>query len=184
MENAATSILERLYQNHGVTENNSDVSISTAADTLDAISGITAAQSKSDKFIGWIVLLVGGIGIMNIMLVTVSERTREIGLRKAVGAKGRHIVSQFLTESILLTSIGGSVGLLIAVAMSGQVTEIFEIQAGGAGRGGAATEAAAVIDSNTILVALGVSILAGVIFGLYPAIKASRKDPVESLRYE
>lgn len=119
---------------------------------------------------------------MNIMLVTVSERTREIGLRKAVGAKAQHIVSQFLAESILLTTIGGGIGLLFATAMSSKVTDIFEIQAGGPGRG--AAETAAIVDSNTILIALSVSILAGVIFGLYPAIKASRKDPVESLRYE
>jgi putative ABC transport system permease protein len=182
VDSVAESALAKIYENHGVTDETADVTISTAADALETISGITAAQSKSDKFIGWIVLLVGGIGIMNIMLVTVSERTREIGLRKAVGAKARHIVSQFLTESILLTALGGSAGLLIAISLSSKVTDIFEIQAGGPG--GAANETIAIVDFNTILIALGVSVLAGVIFGLYPAIQASRKDPVESLRYE
>lgn len=182
VDEVATAALAKVYENHGVTDESADVTISTAADALETISGITAAQSKSDKFIGWIVLLVGGIGIMNIMLVTVSERTREIGLRKAVGAKARHIVSQFLTESISLTTIGGGIGLLLAIAMSSKVTEIFEIQAGGPGRGIA--ETSAIVDGNTILIALSVSVLTGVVFGLYPAIKASRKDPVESLRYE
>jgi putative ABC transport system permease protein len=182
VEEVSEAVLETVYESHGVDDETADVTISTAADALETISGISAAQSKSDKFIGWIVLLVGGIGIMNIMLVTVSERTREIGLRKAVGAKGRHIVSQFLTESILLTGMGGAVGLLGAVGLSKKVADIFSIQASGPGRG--ATETVAIIDSSTIMIALGVSVFAGVIFGLYPAIKASKKDPVESLRYE
>ncbi len=182
VEPAAEAALNAVYQNHEVDDQNADVTISTAQEALSTISGITESQSKSDKFIGWIVLLVGGIGIMNIMLVTVSERTREIGLRKALGAKQIDIVWQFLSESIILTVLGGTFGLIAAVLASSQVTNIFEIRAGGPGRG--AGETVAVIDANTIFIALAASILAGLIFGFWPALKASRKDPVESLRYE
>ena len=120
--------------------------------------------------IAGISLLVGGIGIMNIMLATVSERTREIGIRRAVGATGRDIICHFLTESVILTLIGGCVGILFGIGAAHIISEV----AGWQTR----------ITLVSVVAPVGMSILAGVFFGLYPAIKASRMDPIKALRYE
>ena len=120
--------------------------------------------------IAGISLLVGGIGIMNIMLATVSERTREIGIRRAVGATGRDIVCHFLTESVILTLIGGCVGILFGIGAAHLIS----------GAAGWQTRITVV----SIIAPVVMSILAGVFFGLYPAIKASRMDPIKALRYE
>ncbi len=125
--------------------------------------------------IAGISLLVGGIGIMNIMLVSVTERTREIGLRKAVGAKRRDILTQFLTESATLSLCGGAVGVALgwlavklASAISANLGFPFP----------------AVIPGDVIALALGVSIFIGLASGLYPAVRAARLDPIEALRHE
>jgi putative ABC transport system permease protein len=115
-------------------------------------------------------LLVGGIGIMNIMLVSVTERTREIGIRKAVGARKRDIMFQFLVESVVLSGLGGVIGI-------------------GAGVGGARIVAATgsfqtVVSGDSIVLAVGVAGAIGIFFGLYPARKAARLDPIEALRHE
>ena len=115
-------------------------------------------------------LLVGGIGIMNIMLVTVTERTREIGLRKALGAKKRIIVRQFLTEAILLTLIGGFVGMIVGIVISYVLSNIINLPF--------------VIAVTSIVLAIGVSGAIGIIFGWYPAQKAANLQPIEALRYE
>lgn len=115
-------------------------------------------------------LLVGGIGIMNIMLVSVTERTREIGLRKAIGAKRESILSQFLLESVVMCVVGGVVGILLG---SGTVTLIASL-----------LKVPPVINTQAILMAFGFSALVGVFFGLYPAIRASSLQPIEALRYE
>lgn len=120
--------------------------------------------------IAGISLLVGGIGIMNIMLVSVSERTREIGVRKAVGATNRQILSQFLVESTMISILGGIIGILIALGASFIVRITTTIHPS--------------ISLTTILIALGVSTCVGVIFGTAPAIQAARKDPIEALRHE
>ena len=137
--------------------------MATATETTDTITlllGNTAAIS----------LLVGGIGIMNIMLVSVTERTREIGVRKALGAKFSDILMQFLIEAIVIGVTGGLIGILLGMGASYAISAVF-------GWG-------TVMSGFTIALAFGFSVLIGVIFGLYPARKAARLDPIDALRYE
>ena len=115
-------------------------------------------------------LIVGGIGIMNIMLVSVTERTREIGIRMAVGAKGRHILLQFLLEAIVLTMIGGLVGVGLGTGAAKLFSELMEWP----------TQ----LGTESYVIAVGFSTLVGILFGFYPAWRASRLDPIEALRYE
>jgi len=122
--------------------------------------------------IAGISLVVGGIGIMNIMLVSVTERTREIGIRMAVGAQGGDILTQFLAESGVISMVGGLIGVLLGMAFSKFLTDI------------AAGLLKTHIPPNAIVTAILVALITGVVSGLYPAYKASRLDPVEALRYE
>jgi putative ABC transport system permease protein len=115
-------------------------------------------------------LLVGGIGIMNIMLVSVTERTREIGLRKAIGAKRETILGQFLLESVVMCTVGGSFGILMGLSSVAFVAQALKVPP--------------VINSTAIIVAFGFSAAVGLFFGLYPALRASRLQPIEALRYE
>lgn len=114
-------------------------------------------------------LIVGGIGIMNIMLVNVSERTREIGIRKALGANNNQILLQFLIESLIISSVGGFFGYLLGYSFSFTVSIFLPVLP--------------VISWQIMVLAAGLSIIIGIIFGMYPAIRAARKDPIESLRY-
>jgi ABC-type antimicrobial peptide transport system permease subunit len=129
-------------------------------------------------------LIVGGIGIMNIMLVSVSERTREIGIRKAVGAKRRDILIQFLIESLVLSLVGGIIGILIGVIFANTAGNMI-IGAGTFGpkhlTGGGGQS---VVSLGSILLAFLFAVIVGIFFGMYPANKASKLDPVEALRYE
>lgn len=127
--------------------------------------------------IAGISLVVGGIGIMNIMLVTVKERTKEIGLRKAVGAKNRSILAQFLIEAVVLTTIGGLIGILISLTFCFAAVYVVNLIQPTWG-------VEFVIVPSAIMIACGVSMTTGLIFGLYPAWKASRLHPIEALRYE
>jgi putative ABC transport system permease protein len=120
--------------------------------------------------IGGISLLVGGIGIMNIMLATVTERTREIGIRRALGARRRHVLLQFLVETTVLSAVGGALGLGLGLAIPTVVQSI--------------TQMKTVVTPQSLALALGISILVGIAFGVYPARRAARMDPVEALRYE
>jgi putative ABC transport system permease protein len=138
---------------------------------IESFKAITNGVMLAMVFIAGVSLLIGGVGVMNIMLVSVTERTREIGLRKAVGAFRRDIVLQFLTEATTLSLLGGAIGVAIGVAIPAMVKRAFEALP-------------AETPMWAILVGLAVSISVGIFFGLYPAVKASRLDPIEALRYE
>ncbi len=147
-----------------------DFSIFSQSDILNAASQTTGTFTALLSGVAAISLLVGGIGIMNIMLVTVNERTREIGLRKALGAKKKEITLQFLIESIILTFVGGIVGVFIGTAFSYAYSLI--------------TSSPFVLSAFSIILAFLVSAGIGVLFGWYPANKASNLQPIEALRYE
>jgi len=165
------SLVERkiervLEESHG----KKDFSIFTPDETMDFLATITGFISTVLGAITGISLLVGGIGIMNIMLVSVTERTRQIGVRKAVGATDIQILFQFLVEAITLSIFGGSVGLGFASLIAQAITKFGNFPTS--------------IDLQTASLAVGFSVFIGVLFGTAPAVKASKKNPIEALRYE
>jgi putative ABC transport system permease protein len=163
---------EVLRAEHNISyRDDDDFSVYSQADFLAAFGAIISAVTLFLSAIAAISLIVGGIGIMNIMLVTVTERTREIGLRKAIGAKRRDILVQFLIEAMTLSLLGGVVGILIG--------------AGGAiGIGNLVENFDPVVAPGAVIMAVGFSLAVGLFFGLYPAWRASRLNPIEALRYE
>jgi putative ABC transport system permease protein len=148
-----------------------DFGIVTPDRMIESFQGITSGVTLAMVFIAFISLLIGGVGVMNIMLVSVTERTREIGVRKAVGAFRRDIVMQFLTEATALSLLGGAIGVVVGMAVPAAIKKAFD-----------ALPAETPLWS--VIVGLAVSISVGIFFGLYPAVKASRLDPIEALRYE
>jgi len=150
-----------------------DFTVTNQNDTLAALNQVTGTLTLLLGAIGGISLLVGGIGIMNIMLVTVNERTREIGIRKAVGARRRDILAQFLIESVALTGLGGALGILLGWS----ITQVVE-------RVAAQQNLVLLVTAGTVIVAVGVSVGIGIVFGLYPAMRAARLHPIQALRYE
>ncbi|MDG2034416.1 MAG: FtsX-like permease family protein, partial [Rhodospirillales bacterium] len=141
------------------------------------LSSILKARASSSRVmtlllaaVASVSLLVGGIGIMNIMLVSVTERTREIGLRMAVGAKGKDILRQFLIEAVVLSLIGGLIGVALGLTGSLAIASLGNLPA--------------IIQPESIFLAFGFAAVVGVFFGFYPARKAARLDPIEALRYE
>jgi putative ABC transport system permease protein len=147
-----------------------DFSVQNQADALASLNSVTQTMTLFLGGVAGISLLVGGIGIMNIMLVSVTERTREIGIRKALGAKPRDILTQFLVESTVLSVGGGILGIALGLALARSVGRVLRITP--------------VFDPSSMVLAFVFSVIVGVFFGYYPALRAARLDPVESLRYE
>ena len=166
---AATAQVEAILDaRHGVSAADRDYSVSSASSILDAATSSNKTFTVLLGAVAAISLLVGGIGVMNIMLVTVTERTREIGIRKAIGARRGDIVGQFLVEAVLLSLFGGVVG--VVVGLVGSRFEIVGVQP--------------VVAPYSVFLAFGVSILIGLGFGLYPANRAAALRPIDALRYE
>jgi putative ABC transport system permease protein len=160
-----------LLQRHKINDpTQADFSMFSQADILTAASSVTGTFTALLAGIAAISLLVGGIGIMNIMLVTVIERTREIGLRKALGAKDKTVITQFLVESIILTIGGGIIGMILGILLSLVISVLINLPF--------------TISVYAIFLAIGVSGGIGIVFGWYPARKAANLSPIEALRYE
>ena len=171
MKEAQDVIRSLLMKRHRIGADNADaIQIRNMAEIQDALKSTTETMTMLLGFIATISLLVGGIGIMNIMLVSVTERTKEIGLRKAVGAKRRDVMAQFLIESVVLTSSGGALGIMLGIAISWLLGDL----------AGWATE----ISLLSVLTATVFSGIIGVFFGLVPARKAALLNPIQALRYE
>ncbi len=170
MDQVKNDVFDVLSIKHKVDPLNPDFSIVSQADILGALTQITDTFTLFLASIAGISLIVGGIGIMNMMLTTVTERTREIGLRKAIGAKRKDINMQFLAESVILTFIGGLAGVALGFTISFIISYFGILQTH--------------ISFGSVLLAFGVSVFIGIVFGYYPARRASRLNPIEALRYE
>ena len=173
MDAARDQMTRVLRQRHGLIyqTDKDDFAVLTQEDISSVLGSLTAVLTAFLGLIAAVSLLVGGIGIMNIMLVSVTERTREIGLRKAVGGKRRDILIQFLIEAIVLSMIGGFVG--IAIGVTGTLVASNTIE-----------DLRTHISLTTILLATGFSVIVGLFFGIYPAVRAARLNPIDALRYE
>jgi putative ABC transport system permease protein len=169
---AAQQIRQTLREERGIAfRDEDDFQVVTQGELLNSFTSVTGLLTVFLGFIAGISLLVGGIGIMNIMLVTVTERTREIGLRKAVGAQKADIMLQFLVESVVLALIGGALGVLLATLAA-------------AGAGAALVTLDVAVQPSSVMLATLISTSIGVFFGLYPANRAASLNPIDALRYE
>jgi putative ABC transport system permease protein len=147
-----------------------DFSVRTQAEMATMLTSTTNTMTYLLAGIAAVSLVVGGIGIMNIMLVSVTERTREIGLRLSVGARDRDVLTQFLVEAIVLSLAGGAIGILLGAGVSYGVSQVMQWST--------------VVTTNAVALSFGVAAATGVFFGFYPARKAAALDPIEALRFE
>jgi putative ABC transport system permease protein len=171
MESAKTAMTALLRERHDLASaDDDDFDIFDQTQLLEAASSISGTLTLLLGGIASISLVVGGIGIMNIMLVSVRERTREIGIRKAIGARGRDILAPFLVEALTLSLLGGLIGIALGLAVSAGIGQL-------AGWGFA-------FDPTTVVAAVTFSLAVGVVFGVWPARQAARLDPINALRYE
>jgi len=175
MAEARSQIQDYLRQSHDVTKDEigewqDDFEMTTRQDVLGAQQQAARTFSFLLAAMATVSLVVGGIGIMNVMLVSVTERTREIGVRMAVGARPHDVVIQFLLEAVLISGFGGVLGIAVGVLSIPLVANF--------------NQGVALLAPNSIPLAFGVALLIGLVFGLYPAIRAARLDPIEALRYE
>jgi putative ABC transport system permease protein len=170
LDNIITQIELLLVKRHEVTLDTEDFTVTTQQDIISTQESTTSAFRSLLGWVAGVSLIVGGIGIMNIMLVSVTERTREIGIRQAVGATPEDIRLQFLTEALMLSIVGGLIGTVVGV--------------GGAYIFGALSDMRTVISASSIMLAFGSAAIVGGFFGYYPAKQAAQLDPIEALRYE
>ena len=171
MTQVGQDITDLLLARHRISDSTqADFNILNQQDIISTVSSVTQTFTILLAAVASISLVVGGIGIMNMMLTTVTERTREIGLRKAIGATRADISTQFLVEAVVLTLIGGLIGTLLGVGISISITMLGLLQTG--------------VSLFSILLAFGVSAAIGIVFGWYPARSASRLNPIDALRYE
>jgi len=164
--------IERLLrERRGITRGEQDdFSVGDMRQIVETRTGMTAVLTGLLGAVAGVSLLVGGIGIMNIMLVSVTERTREIGIRLAIGALERQVLMQFLVEAVVLSLFGGLVGILLGLGLAWLATMALQVPF--------------LLDTSIVLVAFAFSALVGVVFGYFPARRAARLDPIEALRHE
>ena len=178
MHDAQSEIRALLHERHHIRPGEADdFAVRDTSEIANVLSIITGVMTMLLASIASVSLLVGGVGIMNIMLVSVTERTREIGIRMAVGARGGDILRQFLIEAVLLSAIGGAVGVAVGIGASAGITSVINAITAG-------TKWPLIISTEAIVAAMLVASAVGIFFGYYPARKASKLDPIFALRYE